>query len=314
MGLVPDPGLTGWVDLGDVAVVPVVEQPVLPISPAEFFPGLRFDPDAWYAREPWIDTSTGAMPFVIQSFLVCDNDTAVLIDACVGSGKSRRRPEFDHLPQTWLENLAATGVTTAGICDVVLTHLHVDHVGGVTRWEAGAWVPAFPRARHHVARAELEHWSGPKGASSMERTGDYMADSIAPLAAAGLLDVVDDERALGSHIRLRPAPGHTPGNLLVEVEGSRGTVLIGGDVLHHPVQIAHPDISTAYCVDAPEAVHARHALLSEAAVRKVAIVPSHFPTPSIGRVAKHDQGFFFTTAQDLLGDHRFYYPRWRTGL
>lgn len=290
----------GWFDLGDVTVVPIVETPRLLIAPAEFFPGARVDRDEWCFREPWFDAATGSLVYAIRSFLVVTPSGITLVDACVGHGKPRARPEFDQLDPTWLAALRATGVTPSEVGSVVFTHLHVDHVGCVTEAHAGGWRPVFRNARHCLTAPDHEYWTGPAGAEAMRRTGDYLADSIRPLAEHGLLDLVATDAVIAPGIRLEPAPGHTPGNVTVRVTGSAGELILAGDTLHHPLQLRRPELSTRYCVDPAAATRARNRLLAGAATSGTPIVPTHFAHPAPGRVAPTTTGYTFHPASDLL--------------
>lgn len=289
-----------WFDLGDVAVVPIVETPRLLIAPEEFFPDVSVDPGQWCFQEPWFDAAAGRLIYTIQSFLVVTPAATVLVDACVGGGKRRTRPEFADLDAGWLAALRATGTSPLDVDTVVLTHLHVDHVGWCTQEHDGEWRPVFRNARHAVTGAELDHWTGPAGAAAMQRTGDYVADSVEPLRAHGLLDVVRPDTVVAPGVRLEPASGHTPGNVVVRVTGSGGELVLAGDVLHHPVQLRHPQVSTRYCVDPAAAAGTRARLLADLAASGTPLVPAHFPAPTAGRVDPTPVGYTFRAAADLL--------------
>ncbi len=296
-----------WLDLGDVAVVPVVEIPRLLIAPAEFFPGLDVDAGAWCFREPWFDAAAARLVYTIRSFLVVTPDRIVLVDACVGAGKQRARPEFDDLEPRWLTALEATGVTRSEVTSVVFTHLHVDHVGWATQELDGRHDVVFPNARHHVTAPEHEYWTSAAGAAAMQRTGDYLADSVAPPAERGLLDLVAADAEICPGVRLVPAFGHTPGNVAVEVSGSGGDLLLLGDAAHHPLQLRQPELSTRYCVDPREAVRSRRRLLDRAAASATPVLPAHFAHPSAGRVVAAGAGYAFHPATDILrpGQYRY---------
>lgn len=293
-----------WFDLGDVAVVPLVETPRLLIDPEEFFPGHSGD-RAWCFREPWFDGAAGRLVFTIQSFLVVTPERVVLVDACVGDGKRRHRPEFDLQSTGWASRFLATGLAESDVSTVIFTHLHVDHVGWAARWDGAAWVPMFPNARHCVTEPELRYWTGPGGAAAMARTGEYLADTVRPLEAHGLLDLVDPGAAFGPHVRLVPAPGHTPGNSVVRVTGSGGELLILGDTVHHPVQLARPSLNTRYCVHPEQAARTRGRLLRQAAADGTPVLPAHFPYPSAGRTVPDGAGYSLVPATDLLRDGRW---------
>ncbi|WP_290051620.1 MBL fold metallo-hydrolase [Amycolatopsis solani] len=293
--------MSGWFDLGDVAVVPIVETPRLLIDPAEFFPGHVLS--GWAAEEPW--SEPGRLVFTMQAFLVVTPHERILVDACVGDGKHRARPEFDRLDSGWWHRFAATGLSAADVSTVVFSHLHVDHIGWATRWSAGHWRPAFPKARHVLTAPEYDYWRSAAGAAAMTRTGDYLADSIEPVAEAGLLDLTPPDADLSPHVRLYPAPGHTPGNTAVLVTGSRARLLLTGDVLHHPLQLMDPDASTRYCVDPALSARTRRRTLDWLADTGTAMIPAHFAAPSAGRVDREGSGFTFAPAVDLHRPGRY---------
>lgn len=299
----PTPHERWWIDLGDVAVVPLVEIPRLLIEPEEFFPGVvdtAAPRSAWYLEPPWYDPDRRRLVYTIQSFLILSPVGTVLVDGCVGAAKHRSRPEFHMQEELWLERLKETGVTPEQVSDVVLTHLHVDHVGWSTRWVGGRWRPMFPSARHHVTGPELDYWRGDSGRAATARTGDYMSDSVEPLAEAGLLRVRAMDEVVDRHVRLVPAVGHTPGNVCVQVSGSNARLLITGDTVHHPLQLSDPRVSTRYCVDPHRAAITRRDLLGRAAETGTSVLPSHFAAPSVGRVSSVGEGFEFEPALDLL--------------
>lgn len=289
-----------WLDLGDVAVVPLIDIPQLLIEPEEFFPQIGDDRSAWCFQEPWYDRPAGKLVYTIQSFLVVTPERALLIDACVGNAKTRARPQFHEQDSGWLTRLRATGLEPSDISSVIFTHLHVDHVGWATQLQDDAWLPLFHRARHYLTEAEYRYWSGPAGSAAMRRTGDYLADSVQPLQDRGLLEFCAPDAEITAQVRLLPAPGHTPGNVCVEVSGSETRLLIVADTLHHPVQLLHPERSTRYCVDQQQAARTRRRLLEEAAASGTPILPAHFVSPSVGRVVSAGAGYTFEPAHDIL--------------
>ncbi|MCD7052838.1 MBL fold metallo-hydrolase [Rhodococcus sp. BH2-1] len=300
----------GWFDLGDAAVVPLVEDDRLLIDPAEFFPDLVIDPDAWYSQPPWFDSETGKLILVIQSFLICVGEEIHLVDACVGAGKSRKRQQFNNLPDIWMEQFLATGIRPEDAASVVFTHLHTDHVGAVTRRRGSDWEPVFPHAPHYVVEAEYNYWASSDGEKSMHRTGDYVDDSIRPIEQIGQLRFTDGSTFIGKQIELVPAFGHTPGNICVRIHGRNGMLTIAGDTMHHPVQIYHPELSTQYCYSSTNAQHVREQLLTEASENGSIIVPSHFPLPSAGRVIAENAGYSFQFATDIVREDQFHYETW----
>ena len=145
----------------------------------------------------------------------------ILLDSCSGNHKQRQRPFFHQRDWPWLENLRAAGVAPEDVNLVLCSHLHVDHVGWNTRLENGKWVPTFPRARYLVSRPEWEYWRSPAGIASLQRTGDFITDSVLPIFLSGQAELIDGAYGISAGIRIEPAAGHTPGHFMVILEGAR---------------------------------------------------------------------------------------------
>jgi hypothetical protein len=105
---------------------------------------------------------------------------------------------------------------------VMCTHLHVDHVGWNTRLENGNWVPTFPNAKYVMSRTDHDHWSAlaKKSDTEVYQVNTYN-DSVLPIVEAGKAEFVSGLHAMCGCLTLKPAPGHTPGQIRVDLD-SRG--------------------------------------------------------------------------------------------
>ena len=83
---------------------------------------------------------------------------------------------------------------------------------------------------------------------------------------------------------LEPAPGHSPGHVMVHVKSGAMHVILAGDVLHHPIQLAEPDLQVGFDEDPEEALATRRRLVHTYADTNTIILPAHFPTPTAGRI------------------------------
>lgn len=269
------------VRVGAVTVTPVVQFHYR-VDPLLFFPDLGpLDPGAWYAGPPYCEE--GFLVVDIGAFVVRTPDRTLLVDAGVGNDKARPNPCFDRRADDW-------PVAREEIDTVVFTHLHVDHVGFATRVDGAGWVPAFPAARYLTTAAELDYWTGAAAAGFRERLGDYLGDSVLPLQAAGVLDVVAPDHRIADEVRLLPAPGHTPGNVCVEIVSQGERAVFAGDMVHHPLQLAFPALSTDFCVHGEGATASREALLRDVADTGTLLFPAHFPDAVPGRIVSDPAG------------------------
>ena len=235
------------------------------------------------------------MPMYLMSlhtFVVESDGLRILVDTCTGNAKDRPQiPEFDHQHRPFLENLTAAGFAPDTIDIVVCTHLHVDHVGWNTRLVNGEWIPTFPRARYLFGAADIRC----RALCDDALHGAAFADSVQPVIDAGLVDAVAADTEVTSDIRLRGTPGHTPGHMCVWI-GDR--CVITGDVLHHPIQVRHPEWTAQGDLDPEMARGTRRRLLANAATANALVLGTHFAATSAGRVVSADDGYRFVPEAD----------------
>ncbi|MEU9500070.1 MBL fold metallo-hydrolase [Streptomyces sp. NPDC048196] len=275
--------------VGDLLVHRVDETELPPPTGAWLLPEATPDVvgDARWLR-PDFATSDGALRLASHSFAVEANGLRVLVDTGIGNGKTRTNPAFDHLDTPYLRRLTAAGFAPESVDLVILTHLHTDHVGWNTLDRHGSWVPTFPHARYLVARTEWDYWAG---VEMDEQRRQLFRDSVHPVRDAGLLDLVDvpdtgSEVAPG--IRLRPTPGHTPGQVAVELHSGVRSAVITGDCVHHPVQLHRPGITSCVDIDPAQAIHSRRELIASLADTETLLLGSHFPPPTAGLVTTEE--------------------------
>ncbi len=272
--------------IGDVEVHRVSEW-VGPIRTVdELFPDTPAA--AWTDVDPHYWTpETRAWRAAIQTWVLRSDGRTILVDT--GGGNDRDRPQvppFDHLQTDFLDRLAQAGIQPADVDVVINTHIHYDHVGWNTRLDGTRWIPTFPNATYLVPQADYDHFH-PDNADRMRaaRTQDekarfegarlVFADSIAPIADNGQIQTWSGEHRIDRHLRLEPAPGHTPGSSVAWLETGDGAVFVG-DLIHTPIQIGRPSDACAFDLDANEARTSRRAVLQAAARTGATIFPAHF--------------------------------------
>lgn len=200
--------------------------------------------------------------------LVRGQDALVLVDTGLGAAEHPLGGEGGRL---W-EELARVGADPQDVDIVVISHGHLDHIGGLVR----SGDPAFPRARYLVSDGEWDHWTSPTVLDGLsELVARPPREQLPPLETAGVLERFTGELQVASDIRLIPAPGHTPAHVAVEVGGTRG-FLYTVDAFLHPLQYEQPEWGRGMDLDAETAVATRHALLELAAEREHTMGASHW--------------------------------------
>jgi len=216
----------------------------------------------------------------INAFLINTGAKLVLVDS--GAGEL-----YGACCGKLLANLRAAGYAPEQVDEVLLTHLHKDHVGGVNH--AGKAV--FPNAVVRAARVDADYWLDPDGAAKapalLSSFFDSARASLSPYRAAGRFKPFDGAAELESGIRAVPEPGHTPGHTgyLVESDGQR--LLLWGDTVHvAPVQLRHLRASVKYDNSDTQAWHTRETLFQRAAGEHLWIGAAHLAFPGLGHLRR----------------------------
>jgi len=239
------------------------------------------------------DPASGRLKLSVHSWLIQIGGRTILIDTCIGNHKSRKhRPFWDQLNTPYLERLAAAGVKPEQVDMVMCTHLHVDHVGWNTRLDNGRWVPTFPNAKYVWSKTDFDHFSTiDRGPQTGPAIGGAMRDSVFPIVEAGLCQMVDGTETIEEHLSLEPAPGHTPGHVVIKLASQSAQALFCGDVLHHAIQVYHPDWNSFACLDAEAARRSRRKVLEDCAGSGALLAPQHFGAPHLCHVEAKGDGF-----------------------
>ncbi|MCU1375286.1 MAG: fold metallo-hydrolase [Actinomycetia bacterium] len=266
---------TQWT-IGDVRITKVVEHE-LPIP----MNGLLVDvPDGLVAKHAWLSpdfvTFGGDARLSIHGLVIEAGERRILVDTCVGH--RREGLIMPAMASGFLESLAEAGYAVEDIDTVVCTHLHFDHVGWNTRLVDGEWKVTFPNARYLFGRVEWEHWS--------TTDGDYMniGDTVRPVLDAGQADLVEVDHRVCAEVRLVPTPGHTPGHVSVVIESGGERAVITGDMAHHPLQFAEPDIGAPADSDSAMGAKTRRLFLADRVEDGALVIGTHFGGPTAGRI------------------------------
>ena len=250
------------------------------VDPVAYFPSVS--PDVWADYRQFLQED-GRLLLNFGVWLIHSNSETILVDTGCGwrPAPNNREVAPPQLPVV----LQEAGLGVQDIDVVVFTHLHWDHTGWNTIDEDGEPTPLFPTARHVMQRVEWDFWSQ----GSAERKAQVRFDDVlAPIAAAGLIDLVEDEYAVTPDVVTLPTPGHTPGHVAFVVGTGNDRAYLIGDAAHFPVQVSEPGWSPAADLDPQQSARTREALWDRIETEGALVASGHFPFPGLGMVDTRD--------------------------
>jgi glyoxylase-like metal-dependent hydrolase (beta-lactamase superfamily II) len=261
-------------------------------APLEAFVGLA--PAEIAARLAARGAAKGdAVRLGFTAWLVDDGERLALVDA--GSGTAFV-PTAGRLPAA----LAAAGVRPEDIDLVAVTHMHVDHVGGLLRDGR----PLFPEATLVVAAAEVAHFTDPaKAAAAPEHLRSSFATAAAVVAAYRRIERPDRPLALTPAIAMVDLAGHTPGHTGYRIADGGRSLLIVGDALFDPaLHPARTDVGIVFEADPAAAAAMRRRLFPQAAAERALLAATHMPFPGLGQIVQDGAGLAWRPADWPYGD------------
>lgn len=238
-------------------------------------PTLHLLPDGYYEH------GAGVFSALVHNWLVQIGGRTVMIDTGFGNDKVLPGlPSASNLKTDFLGELAAAGVQPEDVDMILCTHLHIDHVGWNTRWNGDAWVPTFPNARYIFTRIERDHWEPSNPGCTRDITKAMAAgvfeQGVQPILDAGLAELVEPDARIDDVFQFIPTPGHSPGHVAIRLsDGGEGAIFCA-DVMHHPIQILHPQWNSVFCEEEEEAIRSRRKILSLCADEDLILCPAHF--------------------------------------
>ena len=186
--------------------------------------------------------------------------------------------------------LAEAGHAPADITHVVITHMHGDHIGGMTN-EAGE--AAYPNAALVTGAAEFDHWAGAEN--------EGFEGKIRPFAER--FTFVEDGAAIAPGVTAMAAFGHTPGHMTYMLESDGAQLLIVADLANHYVwSLGYPDWEVRFDMDKAAAAATRRRVLGMLAADRIPMIGYHMPFPATGFVEARGDGFrYVPVSYQLMG-------------
>ncbi len=248
---------------------------------------IAFPPSLWTAPVDEVDAalaadvrSTEAIVFQLNTVLINAGGKLVLIDTGTGG-------KLQDASGALLGSLAAAGYRPEQVDLVLFTHLHPDHLWGISDKATGRLL--FPNASYVVTETELKFWSD-AGLSSRvpmdlrpmvettQRHLELIASRLHPIEAGA--DVIPGITSLDT-------PGHTPGHMSFHVTSGNDALLVAGDVVaNETLSFRHPAWGYGFDIDAAQAAKTRAAVLDRCVADRTLIASYHLPFPAVGHVVR----------------------------
>jgi glyoxylase-like metal-dependent hydrolase (beta-lactamase superfamily II) len=230
----------------------------------------------------------------INAFLIDSGSSLVLVDT--GAGEL-----FGAYGGRLLGSLTAAGYRAEDVTDILITHIHTDHSGGLTR--GGRIV--FPNATVHAAAPDVRFFldGGDPGARPEAHHHQEALATVEPYRSVGKLALFEGATRLLPGVTALPAPGHTPGHSIFRIESDGESLEFWGDLIHvGAVQLPRPEITISFDVDKRGAREQRLSQFRRAARSGQLVAAAHLNFPGIGRLRSDGKAYTWVPAPHRLRD------------
>ncbi|BBX19830.1 MBL fold metallo-hydrolase [Mycolicibacterium duvalii] len=272
------------VNVSDIEVL-VISDGVLPITASTLATNTEPENLAGWLHDMYLPPDVLDWP--LNVVVVRSADRTILVDAGLGV----EFPDFPRAGHT-VARLQAAGIELPSVTDVVLTHLHMDHVGGLL--SDGVKARLRPDLRVHVAAREAEFWEAP----DFSRTcmPPPVPEVLRSCASRFLSEYRNKLRPFETEYEVAPGVlvsrtgGHTPGHSVIRLASGGEQLTFAGDAVFAP-GFDNPGWHNGFEHDPEEAVRVRVDLLTELAATGGSLVATHLPFPSVCHVAAQGDVF-----------------------
>ncbi|MBP2159464.1 MULTISPECIES: MBL fold metallo-hydrolase [Asticcacaulis] len=256
--------------VGDLELVSLHDTQFVMPNDAKVF-GLDAGVDAVTTVLKDAGAPTDKITLSVDALLVKDGGRLILIDTGVG-------PKGGKL----IESLKYAGVTPDQITDVLISHGHGDHIGGLINADG---TPAFKNAKVRMTAAEWEAIKAGGRADAIVAAIIPQVETFAPGAQ------------ISPSVKAVEVKGHTPGHSAYEITSGKDSLLAIGDSAHSSIiSLAKPEWFIQFDGDKPTARDSRKELLSSLAKSGQLVFSPHFPYPGVGTIKVKGEGFVWEPA------------------
>ena len=259
------------IHVGSVEVMSVSDG-TLSFDKGQFFPDIS--EESW---RPYMDelTPDGRVLMNVGSFVLRSEGKTILVDTGLGPDPlSAGISDYGHL----LDDIMAKEVPPNEVDIVLMTHIHVDHVG----WNLTAGKPTFPMANYLIPQREWDYWTKPE----VVKDAEHIRNQVLPLKDHNVIEFMGDDYQITDELTTVSTPGHTPGHVSIAIASQGERAYILGDVAHSPAQAHYTDWCPIFDVEPDLSRKTRHQVLDMLEAQGILVSAGHFPDPGFGHFVK----------------------------
>jgi glyoxylase-like metal-dependent hydrolase (beta-lactamase superfamily II) len=268
-------------ELGDAEVTVVSDGPLPLGDPSGTFTGVPKEEVKKMLTDNFLNPDNVVLEQ--NSPVVNTGDKLILFDTGMGTSKA-----FGPTTGRQQKSLEEAGIKAGDIDAVVLSHAHIDHIGGIVGTDDK---PLFPNAQYYISQLDFDYWT------DEGKLGSPLKDFVVH-ARKNLLPVRDrlvffkDGQEFLPGVQAMAAPGHTVGHHMFMVTSKGKSFAFLGDLTHHAVLLLErPLMEFSYDTDPKQSAQSRVKMLTMLAANKIPVMSYHFAWPGYGHVAKNGEGF-----------------------
>ena len=268
-------------ELGDAEVTVVSDGPLPLGDPSGTFTGVPKEEVKKMLTDNFLNPDNVVLEQ--NSPVVNTGDKLILFDTGMGTSQA-----YGPTTVRQQKSLAEAGIKASDIDAVVLSHAHIDHIGGIVGADDK---PLFPNAQYYISQADFDYWT------DEGKLGSPLKDFVVH-ARKNLLPVRDrlvffkDGQEFLPGVQAMAAPGHTVGHHMFMVTSKGKSFAFLGDLTHHAVLLLErPLMEFSYDTDPKQSAQSRVKMLTMLAANKIPVMSYHFAWPGYGHVAKNGDGF-----------------------
>lgn len=243
--------------------------------------------------------SKNRIPLRLRCFLIQGRDRNILIDTGIGehwNEKTRNMFSISNERFNIDSSLKKFGLTREDITEIIISHLHFDHVGGATMSTSKGKIElTFPSATYYIQSLNLNHAHAP----TEKDRASFIEHTIKPLEQSGKLKKIDGFLEIYPGIEIVVTHGHTPGHQMVRIRHRSATILFTGDTIPTASHIPIPYVM-AYDLEPQKTMAEKRSILSAAFEKKWILAFVHDPNRAFGTVKMEGEKFLLDQSFDII--------------